>query len=161
MNKIDYVLIDKKSTFIDKKVKIGTNVIIYENNRIEGDTVIGDNVTVFPNSFIANSIIGKGSKIYSSFIENCKIGDCCIVGPFSYLKKSVIENGTKIPAYSEIYKKTINKKYFENLSKWLKKASIFAFFIVILILKWYYLFNIFLEKDYDRHKFNKNKSWIG
>ena len=71
MENKNYVILDKKSVFIDEQVQIGENVIIYENNRIEGDSVIGDNVTIFPNSFIVNSIIGKGSKVYSSFLENC------------------------------------------------------------------------------------------
>ena len=55
---MDYVVIDKKSTFIEKGSKIGKNVIIYENNRIEGVSVIEDNVTIFPNCYISNSIIG-------------------------------------------------------------------------------------------------------
>lgn len=91
IKKAHYILKDKKSIFIDSKVKIGENVIIYENNRIEGNSVIGDNVTVFPNSYISNSIIGKGTKIYSSFIENSEIGVCALVGPFAHLR-----SGSKI-----------------------------------------------------------------
>jgi hypothetical protein len=68
------VLKDKKTIFIDKKTKVGKNVIIYENNRIEGASVIEDNVTIFPNCFISNSSIGKGSKIYSAIIDKSKIG---------------------------------------------------------------------------------------
>ena len=83
MNDKNYVLIDEKSTFIDERVKIGENVIIYENNRIDGCSEICDNVTIYPNSFIVNSIIGKGSKIYSSYIENCRIGARNIINPFS------------------------------------------------------------------------------
>lgn len=101
---------DKKSIFIDEQVQIGENVIIYENNRIDGDSVIGDNVTIFPNSFIVNSIIGKGSKIYSSFIENSKLGQGCIVGPFSHLKRVVTERGVLVSACSEVK----NKKLFRR-----------------------------------------------
>lgn len=101
MKNNNYVLIDKKSIFIDDRAKIGENVIIYENNRIDGETVIDDNVTIFPNSFIVNSIIGKGSKIYSSLVENSKIGKRNIVGPFSHLKRVVTENGVIIPACTE------------------------------------------------------------
>ena len=107
---MDYVLKDKRTIFIDKKVKIGKNVIIYENNRIEGQSVIEDNVTIFPNSFIVNSIIGKGSKIYSSFIENSKIGAGCIVGPFSHLKRVELGNGLKISSCTELKNKKLNKE---------------------------------------------------
>ena len=61
--KKNYILKDKNSIFIDEDVVIGDNVIIYENNRIEAGSIIEDNVTIFPNSFITNSIIKKGAKI--------------------------------------------------------------------------------------------------
>lgn len=86
----EYVLIDKKSIFIDKRAKIGKNVIIYENCRIEGESVIEDNVTIFPNCFLSNSIIGKGSKIYSAIIENSKIGGCSSIGPYCHMRGSVV-----------------------------------------------------------------------
>ena len=91
------MLKDKSSTFIDEKVKIGDNVIIYENNRIEGETVIGDNVTIFPNSYISDSIIGKGTKIYSSFIEKSNIGNCSMIGPFAHLR-----TGSKIGDFVKV-----------------------------------------------------------
>ena len=102
IKKNDFVLKDKKSIFIDKKVVIGKNVIIYENNRIEGNTVIDDNVTIFPNSYILSSKINKGSKIWTSVIENSKIGKCCSVGPFSHLKKSKLNDQVKVGAFCEI-----------------------------------------------------------
>ena len=105
-----YVLKDKKSIFIDEQVKIGKNVIIYENNRIEGDSVIEDNVTIFPNSFIVNSIIGKGSKIYSSLVESSKIGAGCMVGPYCHLKRVECENGIVIQSLSKLKNKKIVKE---------------------------------------------------
>ncbi len=111
MRNKNFVLKDKKSIFIDSQARIGENVIIYENNRIDGDSVILDNVTIFPNSFIVNSIIGKGSKIYSSFIENSKIGAGCIVGPYTHLKRVECENGVTVPSLSEHkYKKLVKEK---------------------------------------------------
>lgn len=94
---------DKNTTFIDKRAKIGDNVIIYENNRIDGDSVIGDNVTLFPNTYISDSIIGKGSKIYSSFIEKSEVGVCCQIGPFAHLRiGSKIGDHVKIGNFCEI-----------------------------------------------------------
>lgn len=111
MSKVNYVLLDKKSTFIDKRAKIGENVIIYENNRIDGDTIIGDNVTIFPNCFISNAVIGKGSKIHSSVIERSELGACMLVGPFSYIINSKIASHTKISAFSEIKHNKCSKKW--------------------------------------------------
>ena len=105
----DYVLIDKKSTFIDKRTKIGKNVIIYENCRIEGKSEIGDNVTIYPNCFINNSIIGKGTKIYSSIIENSKIGTCGLVGPYCHLRLSNIDDFVVVGDFSVIKQTNIEK----------------------------------------------------
>lgn len=97
------MLKDKNSTYIDKKAKIGDNVIIYENNRIDGETIIGDNVTIYPNSYISNSIIGKGVKIFSSFIEKSEIGNCSSIGPFAHLRTgSKIGNFVRIGNFCEI-----------------------------------------------------------
>ncbi len=93
----NYVLKDKNSIFIDDKARIGENVIIYENNRIEGESVIGDNVTIYPNSFIDSSVIGKGTKIYSSVIERANVGACCLVGPYAHLR-----HGTNVGDFVKI-----------------------------------------------------------
>ncbi len=104
----NYVLKDKNSIFIDKKAKIGDNVIIYENNRIEGNSVIGDNVTIFPNSFINNSVISKGTKIYSSYIEKSEVGVCCQIGPFAHLRTgSKIGDFVRIGNFCEVKNSTI------------------------------------------------------
>lgn len=98
----DYVVVDKKSVFIDKRAKIGKNVIIYENCRIEGDCEIEDNVTIFPNCFLSNSIIGKGTKIYSSIIENSKIGSCASVGPYCHIRSASVSDFVHVGDFSVI-----------------------------------------------------------
>ena len=110
MKKGNFVLKDKSSIFLDDKVKIGENVIIYENNRIEGETIIGDNVTIFPNNFISGSIIGKGSKLYSSVIENSEVGACASIGPFAHLRTgSKIGDHVRIGNFCEIKNSEIGK----------------------------------------------------
>lgn len=99
---MDYVLKDKRTIFIDKKVKIGKNVIIYENNRIEGQSVIEDNVTIFPNCFITNSKIGKGAKVYSSIIDRSLVGKCASLGPYSVFRRCEIGDFVKVGAFCEL-----------------------------------------------------------
>ncbi len=103
MKRANVVIKDKSSVFIDEKVKVGENVIIYENNRIEGTTVIGDNVTIYPNNYIVNSVIGKGCKIYSSMIENSEIGVCANVGPYAHLRCSAkIRGHVRVGNFCEV-----------------------------------------------------------
>ena len=94
---------DKKSIFIDETVRIGKDVTIYENNRIEGDTVIGDGVTVMPNCYIKNCKIGNGSLINYSQAEDAEIGENVSVGPFARLRPlAKICDGAKIGNFVEI-----------------------------------------------------------
>ena len=89
--------------FIDPKAKIGDNVIIYENVHISGESVIEENVTIFPNSYIDNSIIGKGTKVYSSTVEKSIIGSCSHIGPYVSLKKgTVLGNHTSVGSFCTI-----------------------------------------------------------
>ena len=110
MPKKFYKILDKKSTFIDSKVKIGKNVIIYENNRIEGNTVIGDGSIIMPNCYIKDSIIGKNSTINFSQLEAAKVGNDCYVGPFARLRPNAdVKDGAKIGNFVEIKNATIGK----------------------------------------------------
>lgn len=102
------VLKDKKSIFIDKTVKIGNNVTIYENNRIEGDTVIADNVVLLPNNYIVDGIIGQGTTVNYSQIEKSTVGKNCKIGPFSRLRpNTTLKNDVHVGNFVEIKNSTV------------------------------------------------------
>jgi bifunctional UDP-N-acetylglucosamine pyrophosphorylase/glucosamine-1-phosphate N-acetyltransferase len=106
----NFVLKDKKSISIDKTVKIGNNVTIYENNRIEGNTIIEDGVTIYPNCFIKDTVIGEGSKVNYSQCDGAAVGKGCDIGPFSRLRpKAIVEDKAKIGNFVEIKNATIGK----------------------------------------------------
>lgn len=103
-------ILDKKSVFIDTTVKIGNNVTIYENNRIEGDTVIGDNSIIMPNCYIKNCTIGNGTIFNYSQAEDAKVGDNVSVGPFARLRpKAEVCDNAKIGNFVEIKNAVIGK----------------------------------------------------
>ena len=95
--------INKKSCFIGKNVRIGKNVIIYENNHIDGITEIDDNTILYPNNLIKDSFIGKNCKIHNSIIEDSKIYNNCQIGPYSRIRpNSIIKSNCKIGNFVEI-----------------------------------------------------------
>ena len=95
--------LNKDSCYIGKNVKFGKNVVIYENNHIDGDCEIGDNVTLLPNNFIIDSNIGKNCQIFSSVIEKSQIKSDVTIGPFARVRPgSVIGDGCKIGNFVEI-----------------------------------------------------------
>lgn len=102
------ILKDKKSVYIEEGVIFGKNVIIYPNNIIEKGSEIGDNVTLMPGNVISASKIGKGSKVFSSVIENSKVGEGCLIGPYAHLRpKTVLGSNVKVGNFCEVKNSTI------------------------------------------------------
>lgn len=101
-------IIDPNTTYIGIDVEIGQDTIIYPGNVLEGNTVIGKNCILYPNSRINNSVIGDEVDIQSSVILESKIGNHTTVGPFAYIRpESVIGNDVRIGDFVEIKKSTI------------------------------------------------------
>ncbi|HHY23162.1 MAG TPA: bifunctional UDP-N-acetylglucosamine diphosphorylase/glucosamine-1-phosphate N-acetyltransferase GlmU, partial [Clostridiaceae bacterium] len=120
-------IIDPNSTFIDDRVKIGMDTVIYPGTIIEGSTEIGEECIIGPNSRIISSTIGSCVEIVNSIVVESVIGNNTSIGPFAYirpenrigsnvkigdfveLKKSVIGDKTKIPHLSYIGDTTVGK----------------------------------------------------
>lgn len=101
---------NKSSCFIGKNVKFGKNVIIHENNHIEGDCYIGDNTILLPNNFIVDCVIGECCSVHSSVLEKSIIGNNVTIGPFARLRpESEIKDGCKVGNFVEIKKSKIGK----------------------------------------------------
>ncbi len=103
--------INKKSCFIDKRVKIGKNVIIYQNNYIEGKCFIGDGTILYPNNYIKDCFIGKNCMIHSSTLENSEICNNVSIGPFARIRPNCfVDDECKIGNFVEIKNSNIGKK---------------------------------------------------
>ncbi|MCT8977499.1 bifunctional UDP-N-acetylglucosamine diphosphorylase/glucosamine-1-phosphate N-acetyltransferase GlmU [Clostridium sp. CX1] len=104
-------LIDPDNTYIDIDVEIGNDTIIYPGNVISGKTIIEEGCTIYPNSRIENSLIGKGVNIQNSVILQSKVGEGTSVGPFAYIRpESVIGKSARIGDFVEIKKSVIGDK---------------------------------------------------
>ena len=102
---------DKRSVFIDSTVVVGDNVTIYENNRIEGATIINDGAVIMPGCYIKESNIGKNTTINSSQIDSSITGENCNVGPFARLRpNSILKNQVKIGNFVEVKNATIGDR---------------------------------------------------
>ncbi len=105
----NFCLKDKRSIFIDKSVVIGNDVTIYENNRIEGNTIIKDGAVVMPGCYIIDTVIGEGAVVNKSQCEQAEIGKNCSVGPYARLRpKAVLGENVKVGNFVEIKNATID-----------------------------------------------------
>lgn len=101
-------LVDPQSTYIGADVVIGQDTVIYPNNLLEGKTVLGKRVTLYPNSRIVDSQIADDVTVTSSVILESAVGKKTSVGPFAYIRpQSVIGEEVKVGDFVEIKKSTI------------------------------------------------------
>ena len=107
-------VIDRFNTYVDPTCTVGVGTVLLPGTILRGDTHIGENCEIGPNSMIRDSVIGEGTTVNASQVNestvgchttvgpftyvrpNCTIGDHCRVGDFVEIKNSVIGDGTKV-----------------------------------------------------------------
>lgn len=107
-------IIDPERTYISDTVAIGRDSVILPGCILSGETVIGEDCVIGPDTTLENAVIGDGAHVQKSVGSACTVGKNTTVGPFAYLrpstvvgdncrigdfvelKNSVIGNGTKV-----------------------------------------------------------------
>ena len=101
-------ILDPKSTYIGPDVQIEQDATIYPNNHIFGKTLIKNNVTIYPGSWIENAVIGENSEIKSSRITDSRVGMNSTVGPNAHLRdKTHVKNAVRIGDFVELKNTTV------------------------------------------------------
>ncbi len=96
-------LIDPQNTYISLDVSIGKDTIIYPGTNIQGETIIGQNCIIGPNSHIISSSIGDNTIVETSKLDRASIGNNCKIGPFSIVgENGYIHDNTVVPSFTEI-----------------------------------------------------------
>jgi len=102
-------LINPANTYVSSDSIVENDVTIYPGVVLEGKCTIKKGVTLYPNSRIVDSAIGKNTTVESSVVLNTEVGDSCTVGPFAYLRPGTkVGNGCRIGDFVEIKNSTID-----------------------------------------------------
>jgi bifunctional UDP-N-acetylglucosamine pyrophosphorylase/glucosamine-1-phosphate N-acetyltransferase len=75
-------MIDPNTTYIDADVVIGQDSVIYPNSLLRGSTIVGEGCTIGPNTVLTDAVIGNGTTVFASVIENDTVGDHVYIGPY-------------------------------------------------------------------------------
>lgn len=113
---------------IDESVKIGKGTVILPGTILRGDTSVGENCVIGPNSLIENSTVGSGAKLnstqaYQSVIKsgvnigpfvhirpNSVVGENVHLGNFVEVKNSNIDTGTKVSHLTYVGDSDVGKR---------------------------------------------------
>jgi bifunctional UDP-N-acetylglucosamine pyrophosphorylase/glucosamine-1-phosphate N-acetyltransferase len=97
------IIIDPRTTYIDYQVEIGKNSVIHPNTHLRGQTRIGDNCQIGPNSMITNTEIGDRCEVTFSVAEGAILEDDVDIGPFARLRKGAhLAQGVHMGNYGEV-----------------------------------------------------------
>jgi bifunctional UDP-N-acetylglucosamine pyrophosphorylase/glucosamine-1-phosphate N-acetyltransferase len=104
-------IVDPKTTYIDKTVRVGRDTTIYPNCYLQGETIIGERCIVEPNSQITDSKISGDVVIKtSSVIAESTIEDGASIGPFARLRPgTVVKRNARIGNFVEVKKSVIGE----------------------------------------------------
>lgn len=103
-------MMDPDTTYIQADVLIGQDTVIYPGAILEGNTVIGEDCEIGPNSRLVDVRLGDRVTVQSSVVLDSQIDDEVSVGPFAYIRPgSHICSRAKIGDFVEIKKSTVGE----------------------------------------------------
>lgn len=107
-------ILDPSAVYIDPRVRIGRGTAVLPGTILRGDTRIGENCEIGPDSMLRDCRVGDRTVVNASQLNESTVGSDTNVGPFTYvrpnshigdhvkagdfveIKNSTIGNGTKI-----------------------------------------------------------------
>lgn len=107
-------------------LRVGRDTAIDVNVVIEGDVVLGDNVTIGPHCVLRHCRIDDGTQVLShSVIEHSDIGARCQIGPFARLRPDTqLADRAKIGNFVETKKITLGRGSKINHLSYVGDASV-------------------------------------
>ncbi len=96
-------IIDPQNTYIEPGITVGQDTIIWPNSYIHGETQVGNNCSIGPNTIIKDTIIGNRCKVTTSVLEGALLEDDVDVGPFGHLRKGAhLAQGVHMGNFGEV-----------------------------------------------------------
>lgn len=101
-------LIDPATTYIEPTVTLGRDTIIWPNTHLQGQTVVGQNCVLGPNTIVRDTRIGDGCRIECAVLEGAWLADDVEVGPFAHLRQGArLERGVHMGNFGEVKNSTL------------------------------------------------------
>ncbi|WP_246946025.1 bifunctional UDP-N-acetylglucosamine diphosphorylase/glucosamine-1-phosphate N-acetyltransferase GlmU [Bacillus pinisoli] len=103
-------IIDPSNTYISAEAVIGPDSIIYPGTTLTGNTAIGNDCIIGPNTEIKDCTVGDRTTIRQSVAHQSFIGSDVAIGPFAHIRPdSQIHDEVKIGNFVEIKKAVFGK----------------------------------------------------
>jgi len=103
-------LLDPATTTIEPDVSIGSDTTIYHNTALRGNSKVGEDCQIGPNTTLIDTEVGNGTVIRDSLTECAKVGNHVSIGPFCHLRKgAVLMDGVHMGNFGEVKESTLGE----------------------------------------------------
>ena len=101
-------ILDPTSTYIDYGVSIGRDTVVWPNTYLHGETRIGEDCAIGPNSIVRDTSIGNGCRVLASVLEGAQLEDDVEIGPFARLRRGAhLCKGVHMGNFGEVKDSTL------------------------------------------------------
>lgn len=79
-------IVDPQRTYIDFQVTVGKDTEIFPGTHLRGNSQIGENCTIGPDTWIDDSTVEDSCRVWYATVERARIRTGTTVGPFAHLR---------------------------------------------------------------------------
>lgn len=95
--------IDPWTTTVHPEVELAQDVVLEPNTMLLGQTKVGKNSIIGPNTTLISTIVGEHCRIDHSVSEFAQIGNNVTMGPFAHLRKgAVLKDNVHVGNFGEV-----------------------------------------------------------
>jgi len=101
---------DPERVYIDATATLEPGARIYPGVHIEGSSRIGADSQIGPDTFLLDSSVGRGSRVWYSVLRGAEVGDGVDVGPYASLRPgTILRHGSKAGTFVEVKASEVGK----------------------------------------------------
>jgi bifunctional UDP-N-acetylglucosamine pyrophosphorylase/glucosamine-1-phosphate N-acetyltransferase len=94
---------DPATTYIDDTVEIGRDTLLLPGTHLRGQTRIGEDCRIGPDTTVADTIVGNGCAVQYSVLEGALLEEHVDVGPFAHLRQGAhLASGVHMGNFGEV-----------------------------------------------------------
>jgi len=96
-------IVDPATTYIEPEVVVEPEAVIQPGCHLRGRTRVARDCEIGPNTYLLDTEVGAGSRVWFSVLEGASVGQRVSIGPFSHLRPgAIIEDEVDLGNYAEV-----------------------------------------------------------
>ena len=105
------IMMDPAAVYVEESVTVGAGTLLLPGTILRGETVIGENCCIGPQTMITDSTVEDGCTVNASQCEESLIKRDCQIGPYTHIRPHcTVGEGSKIGAFVQLKNCTLGRE---------------------------------------------------